>query len=296
MNEPKDDASLLSNVRCAYNLLPKMLKQIRKRQSGETISIKSPFNSLNQYIPGFYGGDLVVIAGRPSMGKTAFAGNLAWHFAHSAPILFFSLEMSAEQILTRLIASATGLGTQALTSSEASEGVLAEIALAREEHAEVLKNIYVVDNAGTTAQQFADVTAAFCEAMQGHVCAVFVDYLQLMSTSGGSEFRERDVAHCSAVAKRVARGCNVPVFLLSQLSRAVEIRGNKRPFLSDLRESGAIEQDADAVLFLFREDYYQLPDAIEGQTEIIISKHRSGPTGSAIVWFDSQNVRFTDGT
>lgn len=291
-----NDESFINFVKNGYTLIPQFLALLKRRKDGKERGLVSPYNSFNGIVPGFYGGDLVVVAGRPSMGKTAFAGSLALSFASQGEaVLLFSLEMSASQILGRIIAGLSGVAPHKLQSGDITDEEMGVVEEARQQHAEALKNLFVVDEASLSADNMASLAIDFYERLGRKPGPIFIDYLQLMSTSGGSEHREKDVAACSAAAKRLARKLDTPVFLLSQLNRSVELRSSKRPMLSDLRESGAIEQDADIVVFLFREEYYGGHDAVEGATELIVAKHRNGPTGTANVWFDKERVMFNNG-
>lgn len=284
-------------IRSVYKLIPGMLKQLIRRRDGHERLIHPPFNSLRLLVPGFFGGDLVVIAGRPSMGKTAFAVCMSLSFVRDGNcVLVFSLEMSAQQILGRIMSVYTGIEPSKIQSGRMTEEEYETLWQAREENADTLSRLFILDSSFVSAESFTQAVDSWVATHEAPLGAVVVDYLQLMSTGGGSDHRERDVAHCSATCKRVGRQHNVPVFLLSQLNRGVELRANKRPMLSDLRESGAIEQDADIVLFLYRAEYYGAQDAVEGETEIIVSKHRNGPTGVARVFFNKERAMFYDDT
>ena len=282
-------------IQRASDLLDPMLERLKRRRDGHEKALESPYADLNRLVPAFYGGDLVVVAGRPSMGKTAFAGSLALNASLSGPVLFFSLEMSAEQILGRLISSLSSLEAWHIQKGTLTDGQFKSLAGLKNQFADLFNNFYIVDSGSMCSDNVGPTIRRWVESIQTTPVAVFIDYLQLMATDGGHEFREKAVAASSGSAKRAAREFDVPVFLLSQLNRGVELRSNKRPGLADLRESGAIEQDADVVMMLYRGDYYQDRDSVEGETEIIVAKHRNGPTGTARIWFDSATTSFRGG-
>jgi replicative DNA helicase len=242
----------------------------------------------------------VIVAARPSMGKTAFTLNIAQHAAieHNVPVAFFSLEMSKDSLVQRMLTSEARIDAQTLRKGKLRDDDFPRLARA----AGILSHapVYIDDTPGITILEMRS-KARRLKADVG-VGLVIVDYLQLMSGPANSENRQQEVSQISRGLKALAKELSVPVIALSQLSRAVEQRAGSekgRPVLSDLRESGAIEQDADLIMFLFREEVYAerengvLKDpAIEGKAEVIIGKQRNGPIGVVPLFFHKQYTRF----
>jgi len=255
--------------------------------------VPTGFADLDDMLAGLQRSDLFVLAARPSMGKTALALNLAHNVAVGAkePVLIFSLEMSKEQLVDRLLSMESGVDAWALRTGNLTDSDFEKIGLAMGTLSEA--PIYIDDSPGVT---IADLrTKARREAHQHPLGLIIVDYLQLMS--GGGRYasdgnRVQEISEISRGLKGVARELNVPMMALSQLSRSVESRPDKRPQLSDLRESGAIEQDADVVAFIFREEYYNPETDRKKITDILIKKHRNGPVGDVALYFDSEKQRF----
>lgn len=252
--------------------------------------ITCDFYDLDAMTSGFQRSDLIIVAARPSMGKTSFALNIAHNIAtkHKFPIAIFSLEMSKEQLALRLLASESGIPSNRLRSGRLSQtdfdplnravGVLSELP------------IYIDDTANLTVIQMRSEVRRLQAERGTELGLVLLDYLQLME--GGGENRVQELSRITRSLKGLAREANVPVIALSQLSRAVEQRTNKRPMLSDLRESGSIEQDADLVIMLYRDEYYN-PDTVDrGISEINIAKHRNGPTGIVKLLFNPELTKF----
>lgn len=254
-------------------------------------NMSTGFTDLNTMLGGgFSPSDLIILAARPAMGKTAFALNIGVNMAtqHNKPVAIFNLEMSKEQLITRMLCMESGMNSRALRSGtlHTDEWQSLSNAIARLSEAP----IYIDDSSMVTPGE----VRAKCrrlKAEQKDLALIIIDYLQLMET-GNSENRQQEISKISRSLKQLARELNVPVVALSQLSRAVESRTNKRPMLSDLRESGAIEQDADIVLFLYRDEYYN-PDSNDKNTaELLIAKHRHGPTGTVRLYFEANLTRF----
>ena len=265
--------------------------------------------ALDRALGGLAPSDLVIVAGRPAMGKTALAANIAFSLASSGRrVAFFSLEMSAKQLAARLISAAAEVsGSEALRGelSTAEMRLLVEAVRDLED-----APLFISDSSMTSTADVAAQTRRLRSS--AGLDAVFVDYLQLMSAGRESRNRVEEVGEITRSLKALARELEVPVVALSQLSRNVEQRENKRPNLADLRESGSIEQDADVVMFVFREEYYLLrsePDQEDeakwgdwnhrmerarGLAEIIVGKHRHGETGTARLRFDGATTQFTD--
>lgn len=258
--------------------------------SGKQLGIPTGFYDLDRLTQGLQRGDLVILAGRPSMGKTAVGINLAHHAATSGfPVVVFSLEMSKEQLTYRLLAMQSGI-----ESSRLRAGTLAadEWALVnREANAIGQLPLWFQDQPQTAVTRMASLCRRLVAESGRELGMVVIDYLQLMEGSG-SDNRVQELSRITRGLKGMARELNVPVVALSQLSRGVESRTNKRPMLSDLRESGSIEQDADLVMMVYRDEYYNPETPERGITELIISKHRNGPIGTVKLLFESQYTRF----
>ena len=227
--------------------------------------------------------DLVLVAARPSMGKTAFALNLVQHAAvhERKSCAMFSLEMSKEQLLNRMVCSEARVDAQEVRSVDLADEDWTKISMGAVILAE--SPIYIDDTPGIT---IADMRAKCRKLKMEHgLDLIMIDYLQLMSGNGKTQSREQEISEISRGLKALAREMSAPVIALSQLSRACESRADHRPMLSDLRESGAIEQDADVVMFLYRDEYYNPDTEAKNQAELIIAKQRNGPTGTInLVW------------
>lgn len=255
--------------------------------------VTTGFRDMDNVLAGLQRSDLFVLAARPSMGKTAFSLNLAHNVATIAkqPVLFFSLEMSKEQLVDRLLSMESGVDAWALRTGQLTDQDFEKIGLAMGTLSEA--PMYIDDTPGITVSDLR--TKARREAHQHQLGLIVVDYLQLMS--GGSRFassdnRVQEVSEISRGLKGIARELNVPLIALSQLSRSVESRPDKRPQLADLRESGSIEQDADVVAFIYREEYYNPETDRKGITDILIKKHRNGPTGDVEIFFEKEKQRY----
>jgi replicative DNA helicase len=261
-------------------------------QSGSHISgLASPFDELDSLTSGFQKSDLIIVAGRPGMGKTSFALNIGQHLAlkEKIPVGVFSLEMSAEQLVTRLLCSEARVDSNKLRRGYLKANEYAELAIVAGYLAEA--PIYIDDSAGlSTLELRAKARRLKAEANVG---MIIIDYLQLVSVKEKVENRQQQISLISRSLKALAKELAIPVVALSQLSRAVESRGgDKRPMLSDLRESGSIEQDSDLVLFLYRPEVYESSDENRGRAELIIGKQRNGPTGTINLTFIDSCTRF----
>jgi replicative DNA helicase len=255
--------------------------------------IPTGFKDMDNMLAGFQRSDLVILAARPSMGKTALALNFAHNVAveSAQPVLVFSLEMSKEQLVDRLLSMESGVDAWALRTGNLTDADFEKIGHAMGTLSEA--PIFIDDSPGITISDLR--TKARREAHQRPLGLIIVDYLQLMS--GGSRFgndfnRVQEISEISRGLKGVARELNVPVLALSQLSRSVESRSPQIPQLADLRESGSIEQDADVVAFIYREEYYNPDTDRKKLTDILIKKHRNGPTGGVELYFDNEKQRF----
>ena len=275
-------------------------ERIEELQSspGSVTGVASGFPDLDNMTAGFQKGDLVIVAGRPSMGKTALAMNFAQHAAidKEVPVAVFSLEMSKESLVQRLLCSEGRVDAGRLRRGRLQDDEYARLATAAG-HLNTAP-IWIDDTPAITALELRAKARRL--ASEVDLGLIIVDYLQLMSGPSNADNRQQEISAISRSIKAVAKELNVPVVALSQLSRAPEQRTDKRPVLADLRESGAIEQDADVVLFVYREEVYRRPDdliddsgeSIEGKTELIIGKQRNGPTGSLRLYFHKNYTLF----
>ncbi len=258
---------------------------------GKLLGVPTGFHDLDDLLGGLHNSDLVIVAGRPSAGKTSFATSIAQHVAVSEkkPVALFSLEMSVEQLVQRLLCSEANVDSQRLRGGFIDD----------EEWQRITEAMGTLSDAPMFIDDSANITAMELRAKarrlkaEHDISAVFIDYLQLMQGSG-RENRVQEVSEISRSLKGLARELNVPVVALSQLSRAVESRTPHTPILSDLRESGSIEQDADVVMFVHREEMYDQNTEKKNIADIIVAKHRNGPIGTIpLRWFGAQ-TRFAD--
>lgn len=248
------------------------------------------FYDLDAMTAGFQRGDLIILAGRPSMGKTAFAMSIARSvsaYAEEQVVAIFSLEMSKEQLALRLLSNETQIEGTRIKSGRITENEWEEIINAHTRLAEL--PICIEDSPNVTVNQMKSQLRQL-KAEKGDIGLVIIDYLQLME--GGSDNRVQELSKITRQLKGLARELNVPIIALSQLSRAVESRTNKRPIMSDLRESGGIEQEADLIIMLYRDEYYNPETTDRAIAEVIIAKHRNGPTGVVKLLFDAEFARF----
>lgn len=264
-------------------------------QTQQKFSVPTGFYELDEILGGFQKSDLAIVAGRPSMGKTAFALTLARNAAvdHDIPVGIFSLEMSTMQLIIRLLCAEGKLNAHLVRTGKLphAEGVK----LSKNAHKLIEAPIYVDDSPAQTVLEIRAKARRL--KVEKNVGLIIIDYLQLMQGHAKAESREREISHISRSLKSLAKELNIPVIALSQLNRAVETRTDKRPQLSDLRESGSIEQDADVVIFLNRPEYYGIEkdangESLEGVAEVIVGKQRNGPTGSVKLAFIKEYARF----
>lgn len=289
----------------ANSLVKEAIDKIKSLKDKEGLSgIPSGFSALDKETGGWQNSDLIIIAARPAMGKTAFILSMARNICvdHNIPMALFSLEMASVQLITRMISSETGISSEKLRKGQ----------MADEEWQRLFTNVSALENAPLYIDETPSLSIfdfrAKCRrlVMQHGVKIIMVDYLQLMTANSGKGAgnREQEIAMISRSLKAIAKELNVPVIALSQLSRSVETRPGKRPMLSDLRESGAIEQDADIVSFIFRPEYYKIAvwdndeegaeTSTENQAEIIIAKHRNGATADVRLAFHKNIGKFAD--
>ena len=265
------------------------LEFLYNKKDGLT-GLTSGFVDLDKVTSGWQNSDFVIIAARPAMGKTAFCLNMAQNAAIESgrPVAVFSLEMSKEQLVQRMVSSAAELDQQKLRTGRLQEEDWATLVSAVGPLAEA--PIYLDD---TPAVSVRDIRAK-CRRLkvEKDLALVIIDYLQLMSGNGRTESRQQEVSQISRSLKALARELNVPVIALSQLSRSAEQSADKKPSLSHLRESGSLEQDADIVMFIHRDEYYNPDSEKKGIAEIIIAKHRNGATGTVELSFRKEFVKF----
>lgn len=296
------DGSLKSEYKDSKSLVYQAIEQIKAMSEKEGLSgVPSGFRDVDKITSGFHPSDLVILAARPGMGKTAFVLSMAKNITvdYKIPVAVFSLEMSSIQLITRLIVGETGIDNEKIKKGNLTDA----------EWKQLYTKVKKLENAplfidDTPALNVFDLRAKCRRLVSQHgVKMIIIDYLQLMTTKDKSNGnREQEISTISRSLKAIAKELEVPVIALSQLSRAVETRGgSKRPLLSDLRESGAIEQDADIVSFIYRPEYYKIPtwddeeqSPTEGQAELIIAKHRNGALENIRLRFIAEQAKFMD--
>jgi replicative DNA helicase len=269
------------------------IDQLSKHQ-GEFRGVPTGFKQLDNKLAGLQRSDLIILAARPSMGKSSMALDIARNVAvfQNLPVGIFSLEMSKDQIVERLLASQANIDSWRLRTGRLQDGPNDnDFSRLQSAMGSLSEAPIYIDDAGTTNILQMRAMARRLQADNG-LGLIIVDYLQLMDTTNKYASPLQQVTENSRALKSLARELNIPVLVLSQLSRAVEQRTPHRPMLSDLRESGAIEQDADVVLFIYRDDKYNENSLEKNIAEIIIAKHRNGPTGAIKLYFDEQRVSF----
>ncbi len=258
---------------------------------GAITGLASGFKELDKLTAGFQPSDLILIAARPSMGKTAFVLNIAAYVSIrlKQPVAFFSLEMSKEQLVQRMLCAEAAIDSQRLRIGELDEHDWDKLIGASSEMSNA--PLYIDDTPGITVLEMRSKARRL--KMEQGLSLIIIDYLQLMQgTSKNGDNRQQEISEISRSLKALARELHVPVIALSQLSRSVESRQIKKPMLSDLRESGSLEQDADIVAFLYREDYYDKETENQNITDVIIAKHRNGPVDSVQLFFHKQFTKF----
>jgi replicative DNA helicase len=287
------DQSLKQDLVSLESILTESFDRLEElhRNKGAIRGVRTGYRDLDNMTAGLQRSDLIILAARPAMGKTTLVTNLAYNVATIAkqPVLFFSLEMSKEQLVDRMLADASGVDSWNIRTGNLSDDDFSKLSEAMGEMAEA--PIYIDDTPGLSVLEMR--TKARRQAHEAPLGLIIVDYLQLMQASGRSDGnRVQEVSEISRGLKLIARELNVPVIALSQLSRSVESRSPQIPQLADLRESGSIEQDADIVMFIYREAYYNPETERENITDLIIAKHRNGPTGKVELYFHPERLRF----
>jgi replicative DNA helicase len=287
------DQSLKQDLASLESILTESFDRMEElhRNKGALRGVRTGYRDLDNMTAGLQRSDLIILAARPAMGKTTLVTNLAYNVATIAkqPVLFFSLEMSKEQLVDRMLADASGVDAWNIRTGNLSDQDFSKLSEAMGEMAEA--PIYIDDTPGLSVLEMR--TKARRAAHEAPLGLIIVDYLQLMQASGRSDGnRVQEVSEISRGLKLIARELNVPVIGLSQLSRSVESRSPQIPQLADLRESGSIEQDADIVMFIYREKYYNPDTDRDNITDLIIAKHRNGPTGKVELYFHPERLRF----
>ncbi|HSH86873.1 MAG TPA: replicative DNA helicase [Methylophilus sp.] len=288
-----------SSMQSMQQILPELADHIdahfMRREAGDSnpvIGLETSLRDLDELTTGLQGGDLIIIAGRPSMGKTALAINIAEHAAVnlSKAVHIFTFEMSSKQLTNRMLASLSGINSQRQWTGRLYDGEWDGLTTGIGKLNEA--PIYMDEDSTLTVNDIK-ARARRLHREIGGLSLIVVDYLQLIATRGSGN-RAEDLSEISRELKRLAKELDVPVIAISQLSRSVESRPNKRPIMSDIRESGAIEQDADLIMFVYRDEYYNKDSAEKGMAEIIVAKQRNGPVRTVRATFDANLTKFKD--
>lgn len=273
------------------DILATVLENIEIMSEEGVVGLTTGFEDLDKMTSGLQRGDFIVIAARPSMGKTAFAINLAYNITIKSkqPVIFFSIEMSKEQIAQRFLSLESSIPLSKIRSATLTVQDMDRIA----EAISILSEQPIfIDDTPIISTIDIRIKSRKIKVEKKQLGAIFIDYLQLIKAEDKKESRVQELSEISRSLKALAKELNVPVVALSQLSREVEKRTDKRPLLSDLRESGAIEQEADLVIFLYRDEYYNKDSKKANLTEVIIAKQRNGPTGSIFLYFAKDILKF----
>ncbi len=308
--------SISNDFRDSVEITKSMMGEIERLKAmgnSKLIGVDTGFRNLNDKTSGFGKGDLVIIAARPAMGKTALVLNMALKaIERGEGVAFFSLEMPAEQLMLRMLSAKTSIPLQSLRVGDLTDEQWEQLAQAVDD---ISRRKLFVDDGGYATIHHVRSKLRKLKTQHPEISMAIIDYLQLMSSDGGREGRQQEISEISRGLKQLARELQIPIIALSQLNRSLESRENKRPLLSDLRESGAIEQDADIILFVYRDDVYreakekekEMKAKAEGkeyksnyrrkpeeETELIIGKQRNGPTGTVDLIFQKRFTRFVD--
>ncbi|MFN8188588.1 MAG: replicative DNA helicase [Gaiellales bacterium] len=282
-----------------FSHIEELLKESFERitalyESGsEVTGVGSGFRDLDRLTSGFQQGNLVIVAARPSMGKSAFGLGIAANLAvrHQTPVAVFTLEMSKAEVTQRLMCSEAKVESQRLRTGRLAPEDWPRLTSACDKLA---KAPIFVDDTGSVTMMEIRSKARRLKAKHPELGLLVIDYMQLMTSGTSAENRVQEVSQISRNLKLLARDLDIPILAMSQLSRAVEQRHDKRPILSDLRESGSIEQDADLVIFLYRDEYYNEDSELQGVAEVILAKHRNGPTDTVKLSFLKRYAKFAD--
>jgi replicative DNA helicase len=269
------------------------VNELAENGAEDVTGVRTGYYDLDSMTAGLQKGDLIVLAARPSMGKTAFALNIAENVAvkEELPVLVFSMEMGASQLALRLVGSMGRINQQNLRTGRLKDDEWSRLPDAVEKLGKA--QMFIDETPGLTAAELRARSRRMARQFGGTLGLIVIDYLQLMSGSGGSdENRATELGEISRGLKALAKELQCPVIALSQLNRSVETRQDKRPMMSDLRESGAIEQDADVIMFIYRDDYYNKDSKEPGVAEIVIGKQRNGPVGTVKLAFLKPLTKF----
>jgi len=308
--------STMEDFRESEEVTVAMMEEINRLKAmgnSKLIGVDTGFRNLNDRTSGFGKGDLVIVAARPAMGKTALVLNMALKaIERNEGVAFFSLEMPAEQLMLRMLSAKTSIPLQALRVGDLRDEQWTQLSAAVDE---MSRRKLFVDDGGYATIHHVRSKLRKLKSRHPEISMAIIDYLQLMSGEGGQGGRQQEISEISRGLKQLARELQIPIIALSQLNRGLESRENKRPMLSDLRESGAIEQDADIILFVYRDDVYReamekekemkakaegkeyeskFRRKLEEETELIIGKQRNGPTGTVDLIFQKRYTRFVD--
>ena len=289
LNQERTVPKFYSSAEVIDDIFEEMKNKAKLKNSG----LLSSFQELDSILQGFQKSDLIIIAGRPSMGKTAFSLNIGINIIkqYKIPLIIFSLEMSRQQIIYRLISSMSEINNNRLKSGKMNPSEWKLLSKAMQEISEL--PIFIDDDPNVSTSEIRSKIRKILGENQKN-SLVIIDYLQLMKINKKFDNRAQEISYITRNLKVLAKEFQIPIIVLSQLSRNLETRTNKRPMLSDLRDSGSIEQDADIVIMLYRDDYYQEKKAEEQITEFIVAKHRNGPIGTAKLLFNPTYTNFKE--
>ncbi len=296
ISEQHSNRSAESGPKAINNVLKSVLNTVEELQGSDSpiTGLTTGFLELDNKTLGMQKGDLIIVAARPSMGKTTFAMNLVENvlFGSKLPAIVFSMEMPADSIAVRLLSSFGSIDQSRLRSGRLEEGDWVRLTSTMSQLQD--KHLYIDDSSALSPNEVRSRARRIAKMHNGKIGAIMIDYLQLMKVPGQGDNRVNEISEISRSLKALAKEMNCPVIALSQLNRSLENRPNKRPIMSDLRESGAIEQDADLIMFIYRDEVYNKESKEQGTAEIIIGKQRNGPIGTIRLAFQGQFTRFTN--
>ena len=283
-----------------FQSIQPILKQVADRvqelydrdNPSEITGIPTGYTDLDQIMSGLHGSDMLIVAGRPAMGKTSFALNIAEHVAIASrkPVAIFSMEMPGTQLVTRFISSVGRIDLQKIRNGRLTDEEWQRLTAAMGKLYDA--PIYIDETPGLNPFDLSNRARRLARQHDGTLGLIIIDYLQLMNGTRNADNRTAELSEISRAVKALAKELSVPIIALSQLNRSLEQRPNKRPIMSDLRESGALEQDADIIIFIYRDEVYNPDSQDKGTAELIIGKHRNGPTGMVRLTFLGEHTRF----